>query len=110
MSIGEKGDRVERPAKTPAPVKPKDRWGGDVIVCVGGVDGDLYNSGVAEEWGLCGLRVGMEGEAGGDSGAVAAGGEVDGLGFRAGVGLCAVAEGGELFFQIGEEEGEGSGI
>ncbi len=32
MGKAEEFDRVERPKKTPAAVKPKDRWGGDVIV------------------------------------------------------------------------------
>ena len=32
MSKGEAFDRVQRPQKTPAAVKPKERWGGDVIV------------------------------------------------------------------------------
>ena len=32
MSGGENLGRVERPQHTPPPVKPKDRWGGDVIV------------------------------------------------------------------------------
>ena len=32
MSHGDEYSRVERPAETPDAVKPKDRWGGDVIV------------------------------------------------------------------------------
>ena len=32
MSTGEAFERVERPQKTPKAVKPKDRWGADVIV------------------------------------------------------------------------------
>jgi acetolactate synthase-1/2/3 large subunit len=32
MSAGEDFDRVVRPTKTPPPVKPKERWGGDVVV------------------------------------------------------------------------------
>ena len=32
MSTGDPFARVERPRKTPAAIKPKERWGGDVIV------------------------------------------------------------------------------
>ena len=32
MSKSENFERIEKPKKTPAAVKPKDRWGADVIV------------------------------------------------------------------------------